>query len=64
MSKWSFEEYLNDQVEEIKDLNKKVYTSRKILDTNKFCHEALRACDIPISYLIPKIKRTEMTIQE
>lgn len=61
---WSLDEYLNGQITKIKDLKEKGYTDREILDTNEFCHKALRACNIPITYLIPKVEGNEMTFQE
>jgi hypothetical protein len=64
MSEWSSEEYLNGQITKIKELKEKGYTDKQILDTNYFCNEALRACGVPITYLVPKMEGHEMTFQE
>lgn len=61
---WNYEEYLNEQIEEIKKLEIIGYTTRQILDKNEFCYEALDACGLPISYLIPKVEGSEMNSQE
>jgi hypothetical protein len=61
---WNFEEYLNKQIIEIKELKRKGYIIREILDKNEFCTEALKACKLPVSYLIPKIEPKEMILQE
>lgn len=63
-SKWSYEEYLNEQTEEIKKLQVAGYTARQILDKNEFCYEALKTCGLPISYLIPKVESSIMNLQE
>ncbi|WP_411681887.1 hypothetical protein [Clostridium thailandense] len=61
---WNYEEYLNNQIKEIQDLKRKGHTEREILDRNEFCFEALKSCNLPISYLIPKIEGQEMNLQE
>ena len=61
---WNFEEYLNKQITEIEELKRKGHTNREILDRNEFCTEALKACNLPVSYLIPKTEPKEMTLQE
>lgn len=35
-----------------------------MLDENKFCFEALRTCNLPISYLVPKAEGQSMTSEE
>ena len=39
-------------------------SNREILDRNEFCTEALKAYNLPVSYLIPKPEPHEMTLQE
>jgi hypothetical protein len=64
MNGWDYEEYLNNQIEQIEKLESQGYTEREILDRNEFCFEALKRCDLPISYLCPKIEGQVMTLQE
>ena len=64
MWEWNYEEYLNGQIEHIKDLMAKGYTTRDILNISEFCFEALKACGLPLTYLIPKEEGQEMTLRE
>lgn len=64
MKEWHFEEYLNAQIEEIKQLKANGYTDRDILDKKKFCCDALDACSIPITYLLPRIEGQVMNAIE
>lgn len=64
MKGWNFDEYLNKQINKIKELKEKGYTDREIIDRNEFCYEALQSCNLPLSYLTPKIKGQEMDLQE
>ena len=64
MKGWNYEEYLNNQIEKIEELKRKGYTDREILDRNEFCFAALKSCNLPISYLIPKVAGQEMNLQE
>ena len=61
---WNYEELINKEILEIKELKEKGYTIKEILDKNCFCNEALRACEIPLTYLIPKSEGGEMTFEE
>jgi len=64
MSEFSYEEYLNEQVQKIEELKTRGYTDREILDMNKFCFEALKKCRVPISYLVPRADPQQITLQE
>jgi hypothetical protein len=64
MSGWNYEEYMNGQIRKIKKLQEKGYVAREILDRNEFSLEALRACELPLTYLVPKAEGQEMTLQE
>lgn len=64
MDRWNYEEYLNKQITKIKEFKLKGYTDKQILDTNHFGHDALRACEVPLTYLVPELEGTEMTFQE
>jgi hypothetical protein len=44
MSGWNYEEYLNGQIAEIKELKAKGCGDKDIMNTNNFCLEALEAC--------------------
>lgn len=60
MSGWNYEEYLNGQIAEIKKLKEEGCSDKDIMNTNNYCLEALEACGLPISYLVPKIEGQEM----
>lgn len=64
MSGWNYQEYLNGQIEKIKKLQASGYTTRDILDKNVFCFEALKACGLPLSYLVPRADGAELNVQE
>lgn len=61
---FDWEKHLKSEIEKIEKLKKKGYTDREILDKNEFSYEALEACGLPISYLIPKLDGQEMSLQE
>ncbi|WP_102398924.1 hypothetical protein [Haloimpatiens massiliensis] len=64
MSGWDYEGYLKEQMEKIEKLKEQGATIREILDKNIFCFEAMKRCNLPISYLEPKAKGEEMDLQE
>ena len=64
MTGWNYEDYLNKQIKKIEELKIKGHTDREIMDRNEFCFEALKSCNLPISYLVPKIEGQEMNLQE
>lgn len=61
---WDYEKHLNSEIQEIKKLQSKGYTTRDILDRNEFSYDSLKACGLPISYLVPKPEWQKMTLQE
>ncbi len=61
---WDWGKYLNSKIQEIEEMKNEGYTEREILDKNTFPYEALKACGLPISYLVPKIEGRELTLQE
>ncbi|MBP7279350.1 MAG: hypothetical protein KBA11_08060 [Sedimentibacter sp.] len=61
---WDYGKHLNSEIHEIKTLQSKGYTTRNILDRNKFSCESLKACGLPISYLVPKLEGQKLTLQE
>ncbi|MGH4125302.1 MAG: hypothetical protein ACREV6_20495 [Clostridium sp.] len=63
MNGWNYEEYLNSQIKKIEELKIKGYTEREILDRNEFCFEALKYCNLPISYLVPKSEGQELDLR-
>ncbi len=58
------EKNLNREIREIEALINKGYTVQDILEKNEFSYESLRACDLPISYLVPRLEGQKMTLQE
>lgn len=64
ISAWNAEEYINIQIEKIKKLQAKGYSDREILDRNEFSFKVLKACSLPLSYLVPKIHGQEMYLQK
>lgn len=64
MNNWNYEEYLNEQIEEIEELKRKGGTEREILDRNKFDLVALKLCGLKSSYLTPQQESKRMTFQE
>jgi len=61
---WNREEQISSEIQEIKTLQSKEYTTWDILDRNEFSYDSLKACGLPISYLVPKIEGQNLTIQE
>jgi hypothetical protein len=61
---WNREKHLNSEIQEIKTLQSKGYTTRDILDRNEFSYDSLKACGLPISYLVPKLEGQKLTLQE
>lgn len=61
---WDMEKVLTNEIQAIEALKNKGYTVQDILDTNRFSYEALKACGLPISYLVPKLEGHKMTLQE
>jgi hypothetical protein len=64
MPEWNYEEYLNGQIKKIKKFQEKGCTDREILNKGIFCYEALQACGLPLSYLVPGIEGKEMDFDE
>jgi len=61
---WNRDEQISSEIQEIKTLQSKEYTTRDILDRNEFSYDSLKACGLPINYLVPKIEGQNLTIQE
>ena len=61
---WNREEQISSEIQEIKTLQSKGYTTRDILDRNEFSYDSLKACGLPISYLVPKLEGQKLTLQE
>jgi len=61
---WNREEQISSEIQEIKTLQSKEYTTWDILDRNEFSYDSLKACGLPIYYLVPKIEGQNLTIQE
>jgi hypothetical protein len=61
---YDLEKHINDEIQNIEILKNEGYTLRGILDKNEFSYEALKACGLPISYLLPKIEGQKMNSQE
>lgn len=61
---FDLEKQLNDEIQKIKILKNEGYSVQDILDKNKFSYKALKACGLPISYLIPKIEGQKINIQQ
>lgn len=59
---WNYEEYLNEQISDIKKLQAEGCTTRQILDKNEFCHEALEACNLPIRVILFQKQRVQKWI--
>lgn len=64
MKEWDFQEYVDSQIEKIKRLKDNGYTDRAILNCNGFCFEAVNACGLPLTYLVPKLDGREMAAEE
>lgn len=61
---FGWKKHLTNEIQEIGLLKNEGYTTRDILDKNEYSFEALKACGMPISYLIPKIEGQKMNSQE
>jgi len=61
---WDFKKDLDIEIQKIEALKEKGHTTQNILDRNEFSNESLRACGLPISYLVPKLEGWKMTLQE
>lgn len=61
---YDWEKHLNSEIQMIEILKNEGYTVQDILDKNEFSYEALKACGLPISYLIPQIEGQKMNSQE
>jgi len=61
---WNREEQISSEIQEIKTLQSKEYTTWDILDRNEFSYDSLKACGLPISYLVPKLEGQKLTLQE
>lgn len=59
-----WEKHINNEIQEIEILRTEGYTVQEILDKNEFSYEALKACGLPVSYLVPKIEGQKMDSQE
>jgi hypothetical protein len=59
-----WEKHLNSKIHKIEILRKEGYTAQDIIDKNEFSYEALKACGLPISYLVPKTEGQKMNPQE
>ena len=61
---FDWEKHLNNEIQKIEILRNEGYTVRNILDKNEFSYEAIKACGLPISYLVPKIEGQKINPQE
>jgi hypothetical protein len=61
---WDREKHINSEIQRIKTLQSKGYSTRDILDRNEFSYDSLKACGLPISYLVPKAEGQGLTLQE
>ena len=60
----NWKKHLNTEIQRIEILKNEGYIVQDILDKNEFYYEALKACGLPISYLIPQIEGQKMNPQE
>jgi hypothetical protein len=60
----NWEKHLANEIKEIKRLINEGYKVKDILDRNSFSYESLKACGLPVSYLIPKLEGQKMTLKE
>lgn len=64
MNGWNNEEYLNNEIKEIQELKEKGSSDKEIMNLNKFSFTALKACNMPISYLVPKAEHQELSLED
>lgn len=61
---WDYDKWMEEQTEEIKKLQVQGYTTKQILDMDKFSLTVLDKCGLPVSYLVPQIEPSLMDCQE